>query len=56
MARAFDKFRSYYCRTQKYSHAMFYYHPGLPTAEYLFKPVDPEILLELVCRNLHEAD
>jgi CheY-like chemotaxis protein len=34
----------------------FTYHPGLPTAEYLFKPVDPEILLDLVRRNLHEAN
>lgn len=31
----------------------FTYHPGLPTAEYLFKPIDPEMLLELVRRNLH---
>jgi two-component system response regulator RpaA len=32
----------------------FTYHPGLPTAEYLFKPIDPEMLLELVRRNLHD--
>lgn len=34
----------------------FTYHPHLPTAEYVFKPIDPEILLELVRRKLHEDE
>jgi CheY-like chemotaxis protein len=34
----------------------FTYHPGLPTSEYVFKPVDPEILLQLVRRNLHAKE
>ena len=33
--------------TQRFNH-----HPDLPTAEYVFKPVDPEILLDRVNRNL----
>lgn len=36
--------------TQRFDH-----HPNLPTAEYVFKPVDPEILLDRVQRSLSES-
>lgn len=34
----------------------FTYHPALPTAEYVFKPIDPELLLEQVRRNLSKNE